>query len=524
MFSLLLPLSAHSLSEANIDIIMLAQQPSMVCSVVETSNDEEQHFNVGIAIGFRERQHSTVGQRRSDTSYSVDEQTKIQLAIQVSQAALPGASAEQSDIRSKPSDGQLVHMGYLRRLQKNRNTGENRLEDHLMEQITSNEELIDFQGRMHDFRYEENQRANSEDEVMRKQNRRRIAWFVIGLMGVTVAIAVAVAVLGGLLGSSSVAAIDGDETSLFHDCYMYNDTQPSDRFLQLRNLVSSAGAWEHSPIDSVGSSQRAALCWLSDFDSFELEFVEGIEYEVLQRFALAATYYHFVGTTPETRTQKLSGSNWLENEHVCEWDFVVCDYPSNKVTELFLDGIDLTRPIPDEVALMSDLVCLKLTRSQLTGQVPSTLSRLTQLQELDLRYNTLMNTIPSELGLLAELKTLNLGQNHLQGEIPPQLFDIPNLLDLVLIDNNLTGMLPSALSTQTGLISLSVERNSLTGTIPDISRLTRLTYLGFGYNEIEDSFPDISRMRELGEWQNNELRGFSISHSHKTPSRIAAIV
>ena len=40
-----------------------------------------------------------------------------------------------------------------------------------------------------------------------------------------------------------------------------------------------------------------ALCWVSDFDEFELEISEGNDFELIQRFALTAVYYHFEGTS-----------------------------------------------------------------------------------------------------------------------------------------------------------------------------------------------------------------------------------
>lgn len=325
-------------------------------------------------------------------------------------------------------------------------------------------------------------------------------WFIgmvisIAVVGTGVGIAV------GLRGFASRrdAEIDDVETMTFHDCYMRNDTRSSDRFSRIRNVVSYAWDWGDSPIDSMGSSQRAALCWLSDFDSFGLEVANGTEYEVVQRFALAAIYYHFVGTSPDPEGQELSGSNWLDAVHVCEWDFVVCNTTNNRVRKMYLHGLRLSKSIPEDMVLMSDLVHLELNESHLTGQIPSMISMLTQLQVLNLGSNDLTGTIPSELGSLRELRALHLDTNHIQGEIPRQIFEIPKLHDLHLSANRLVGALPSAVQNATELTTISVESNVLSGTVPDVSRLKKLNYLRLGKNQFEGPFPDISRLASLGE-------------------------
>lgn len=474
------------------------QQASM-SSVTETCDCEEEP-NVLLARNLNEEERSAAG-----TNNAVDEQTKMQLAKRVSQVSSPGVVAEQSNnstFRPKPSAGQLEQMGNLRCAQKNHAYHQNR-EENLAESIHADEEqpLDSVQGRMTEFRDKENQRINMDDEERRKRKKKRIIWVAlaigVGIVVVGTAVAVALSSDSSGLGAEEINDV---ETKAFHDCYMRDGIDPSNRFLQLRSVVSSVQGWNPSSIDSVGSTQRAAVCWLADFDRFKSEIVKGSEYEAVQRLALAAVYFHFVGTSPvEMGSHGLSGSNWLDNVHVCEWDFVACDSPSNGVTELFLDGLDLKKPIPEEMVLMSDLTHLKLTRSQLTGQIPTVLSLLTQLQVLDLSFNELESTIPPEIGFASQLRTLSLDQNRLEGEIPSQLFKIPQLLDLSLAFNNLSGTLPNALGNATALTRIAVHANALIGTIPDISWLTNLESIGLGDTLIDGAFPDISRLTNLGE-------------------------
>lgn len=470
---------------------------------------ETSHFDQefrGVAEDIRAKQHSAARAEEGTTlssdlsSYQVDERTKIELAIRTSQVASPGVTevAYERNSRSKPSHDQLEEMGQLRQVQKNRPVIQ---QDYCEVSFDPEQPLEDFQERMHDFRNKENQRAIMEDEELRRKKRKRLMWFIVGVVISIAAVGTGVGIAVGLRGSSSLGdtEIDDAATMSFHDCYMRNDTHTSDRFSQFRTVVSYAWDWSDSPIDSAGSSQRAALCWLSDFDNFGLELANGTEYEVVQRFALAAIYYHFVGTSPIPRGQELTGSNWLDATHVCEWDFVACDTTNNRVSKMFLGGLRLSKSIPEDMVLMSDLVHLELNESYLTGRIPSVISILTQLQVLNLRSNDLTGTIPSELGSLLELRELHLDANHMQGTIPPQIFEIPKLHDLHLSANRLIGSLPSAVQNATELTTISVESNVLSGTIPDISRLTKLNYLRLGKNQFEGPFPDISRLTNLGE-------------------------
>lgn len=484
-------------------------QPSMTW-VPETLTWEEE-FD-GIVRDLRAKQHSAAAYQNSAPLHTVDEQTKIKLAQRASRVTLPGVAVEQSNNAnrsSKPSAFQLEEMGNWRRVQKNRRAEQNR-EEQLPEPVADDEEktLDEFQSRMVSFQNSENQRIKRENEATRKQKTermKRMKRFMLDAMQVVaiVVVGTVISAIVVLIGGSSRRGVEGAdlaEPSTFHDCYMRNDSCYSDRFVQLRKVVSSEWSWGVGPglSDSAGSSHRAALCWLADVDSFELEIDNGTEYEVVQRFALAAIYYHFV-----LGVQGLSGLKFLDHVHVCGWGYVACDGPNTRITELYLDSLQLSKKqIPEEVALLSDLVYLKLTRSFLTGRIPSALSRLAQLQVLDLSLNVLTGDIPTEMGLLMELRELHLNGNHLEGEIPRHLFKLPHLHELVSTHNFLTGILPATFSNATGLTRFSIEGNSLNGTIPDISRLRNLKYLGMGKNvHIRDSFPDISRLSDLGEWK-----------------------
>lgn len=409
----------------------MQHQPSMSSIGDETPLEDYvvEEFNVVARDLHAKQQCSAITKvNYTPTSHGVDEQTKVQLAKRASQATAPGAVMEQAPAsydNNKPSHDQLAEIGNLRRMHKNRQVQQNR-EEHLPSELIRNmgeeQPLDDFQGRMNNFRNEENQRADMEDEVLRKRKSMGMKWFLVALIFSMVSMAIAgigVSIAIGWRGGAE--EVDTAETKAFHDCYLRNGSHSSDQYSQLKNVVESAwGGWDPNPVDSVGPSQRAALCWLSNFDTFELEHLDGTEsFEVIQRFALVTIYYHFVGSAPESESQALSGSNWLTNVHVCEWNFVACDGTNNEVIELFLDDVRLGKPIPEEVALLSNLAVLKMTGCHLTGMIPSALSLLTQLKTLHLSFNKLSGTIPEELGGLIELRSLDLhGNNNIEGTIP----------------------------------------------------------------------------------------------------------
>lgn len=277
-----------------------------------------------------------------------------------------------------------------------------------------------------------------------------------------------------------------------------NDEQ-STRFMELRAAIASASPTTVDAIDVASSSARTALCWLESVDQYRVEVEEGNEYELIQRYALASIYFHFVAPDDAESPCKLTAKNWMSDKHVCSWDFTTCDDPdNNRVTDLFMENLCLDTSIPKDVTLLSDLVYLRLVSNELTGEIPSELSRLTQLQMLDLSSNELAGRIPSQLANLSQLRNLILGSNTLVGSIPIQIYENTRLEQLALGANRLTGTLSSDLGNTIGLTSLSIKFNFLTGTIPDLSTLTNLERLRIEQTALEGPFPNISGCTSLG--------------------------
>ena len=185
----------------------------------------------------------------------------------------------------------------------------------------------------------------------------------------------------------------------------------------------------------------------------------------------------------------LDSTNWLSDAPTGEWSGITTN-ANGRVTDLYLDGNQLTGEIPAELGDLSNLEVLSLggnqltgsipaeLGNQLTGEIPAELGDLTNLTHLYLYDNQLTGEIPAELGDLTNLELLSLYGNQLTGEIPAELGDLTNLELLSLYGNQLTGEIPAELGNLTNLELLSLFSNQLTGCIPEGLRNIRLNDFG----------------------------------------------
>ncbi|CAB9518803.1 LRR receptor-like serine threonine-protein kinase [Seminavis robusta] len=126
---------------------------------------------------------------------------------------------------------------------------------------------------------------------------------------------------------------------------------------------------------------------------------------------------------------------------------------------LFLNNLILSGSIPDELAVLTDMV--------LVGTIPSWLGNLKSLDSLLLERSSFTGTIPTELGLLTKLGSLWLGVNILSGTILSEFGLCEEVIWLNMEINDLTGTIPTELGLLThGLLQLFLHDNDLTGTVP----------------------------------------------------------
>ena len=212
--------------------------------------------------------------------------------------------------------------------------------------------------------------------------------------------------------------------------------------------------------------------------------------------------------------------NWLTDAPLGDWYGVEVD-SQGRVIELRLieetetpegrrrkTGIGLTGEIPPELASLSYLRVLDLSRNRLTGKIPPELGQLSQLQLLDLGENQLTGEIPPELGRLSQLQRLELAENRLTGEIPPELGSLASLSRLQLPGNTLKGPIPTELGSLSNLEWLNLGENNLTGPIPpELGSLVNLSFLYLGENNLTGPIPtelgSLVNLRELFLYANN---------------------
>ena len=175
---------------------------------------------------------------------------------------------------------------------------------------------------------------------------------------------------------------------------------------------------------------------------------------------------------------------------------------------LNLGGNQLSGKIPPELGQLVNLTGLFLYRNDLSGPIPKSLGALVDLKTLSLGGNRLSGAIPTEIGQLTELVNLWLWGNELSGSIPPELGDLANLMELQLGDNNLRGAIPSALGELAELEELNLRGNRLTGSIPpELGQLTRLTELWLYSNDLTGVIPPqlgrLTHLQKMSLYDNN---------------------
>ena len=128
--------------------------------------------------------------------------------------------------------------------------------------------------------------------------------------------------------------------------------------------------------------------------------------------------------------------NWLSDQPLDQWHGVTVN-GQGQVTQLVLDGNNLSGSLPAELEKLTGLTRLALNRNQLTG------------------------AIPSQLGNLSNLSIIGLANNQLSGSLPAGLSSLP-LTRLSLHDNTgLSGALPSGFTALTNLQRLAVASTGL---------------------------------------------------------------
>lgn len=128
----------------------------------------------------------------------------------------------------------------------------------------------------------------------------------------------------------------------------------------------------------------------------------------------------------------------------CQWNGIGCD-ELRRVVSIERNKIGLNGTLlQDLFSRLDKLQILSLSQNKLRGTIPP-LSQATSLSNLLLDGNELSGPIPNSLAQLTNLEVVNLRNNYLSGNLP----DSPNFISLTFFDvshNNLSGPIPSSLS------------------------------------------------------------------------------
>ncbi|ONI12332.1 hypothetical protein PRUPE_4G157800 [Prunus persica] len=198
------------------------------------------------------------------------------------------------------------------------------------------------------------------------------------------------------------------------------------------------------------------------------------------------------------------------NSTVCHITSIVMkaqDLPGTLPKEMarlsYLEEIDLTRnylsgTIPPEWGSLS-LVNISLLGNRLTGPIPKELGDITTLKRLDISMNNFSGELPRELGNLTLIESMLLNSNNFTGELPDTFGNLTTLKDFRVGDSHFTGQIPHFIQNWTNLDKIMIQASGLTGPIPSgISLLTKLTDLRItDLSGPEAPFPPLENMEGM---------------------------
>ncbi|GEM_PF-5330442 len=173
---------------------------------------------------------------------------------------------------------------------------------------------------------------------------------------------------------------------------------------------------------------------------------------------------------------------------------MVCS--GSTVTEINRGSAGLAGPLANLSALTGLQALWLHANKLLTGDIVI-LKGLTNLKVLYLGYTGLRGFL-GDLSTLTQLEELNVDVVPL-GTPMPDLANFKKLRILSIWQSGVVGLIPASLSSLTNLERLNLGYNgSLTGNIPNLSALTKLSYLDLSSNKLTGNIPDMSSLIRLG--------------------------
>lgn len=154
--------------------------------------------------------------------------------------------------------------------------------------------------------------------------------------------------------------------------------------------------------------------------------------------------------------------------------------PLQKLKTLDVSGNPALRTLPPEIAAMSQIKVLHISRCRLVQLYD--ISTLTKLSVLNLNHNELSVDGLIPMGMPPQLRKLNLCSNQLATIPDAFLAGVVNLVELDLSCNRLQRT--EGLGVLVSLIELKLDDNSITELSLDISLCTKLKHISLRNNKI----------------------------------------
>lgn len=254
----------------------------------------------------------------------------------------------------------------------------------------------------------------------------------------------------------------------------------------IRILESNLSPASLSKVRDHDSPQNKAVRWLQE----DPKVTSYNDERILQRYALATFYYSTGGPTTW-----ITNNGWLGDNHECSWFTAslkpksVCD--NGTLLHLNVMGNGLGGSMPDDIALLTDLVELTVEMNAIIGQIPTNgVMKLSRLEKLDLSLNLFSGTIPTEIGLLSSLTELHLDGNGLEGTLPSELGMLTNTMAIRTFQNFLNGTLPKELGYLTSMKEFVSWGNRLSGSLPiEVGNMISLIQFSLHTNMLRGTIP-----------------------------------
>uniref|UniRef100_A0A3Q7J5M8 Leucine-rich repeat-containing N-terminal plant-type domain-containing protein n=1 Tax=Solanum lycopersicum TaxID=4081 RepID=A0A3Q7J5M8_SOLLC len=253
------------------------------------------------------------------------------------------------------------------------------------------------------------------------------------------------------------------------------------------------------------------LYLLSTFRSVDAQLLPEDEVRVLQ--TISSKLQNRYWNVSRSSCSQSSGFNMTDPTYDKIMSNITCDCTFNSssvchVVTIELKGLNMTGILPPEIANLTHLRELDLSRNYLNGSIPSSYGQL-RLTILSLLGNRINGQIPEELGDISTLEQLNLENNLLEGPLPPKLGSLSRLRELFLSANNLNGTIPENFSNLKNMTDFRIDGNSISGTIPDfLGNWTNMDRLDIQGTSMEGPIPaTISQLVNMTELRISDLRG-----------------